>query len=167
MCVSLSFFISPNYFSPHYSVLLFPALNSYRRFLIHKLCEKFPTLSSFSISQGYERRVLIYSRTNPNCIQNATKPIVINERWIFFIERNSPCNCLYFRLLVLVTSFELMMIGFVYSNRYNENGRNNSNTKNEHHSKSNQSSDKVTATTMGIKDLDALAKTIKRKFRVS
>lgn len=45
------------------SVLLFPPLNSYRRFLIHELCEKFNTLGSFSISQGNNRRVVIYCRT--------------------------------------------------------------------------------------------------------
>lgn len=66
------------------SVLLFPPLNSYRRFLIHKLCEKFLSLGSFSISQGYDRRVVIYSRKNTHCIGNiqATKTSTFNERWI-------------------------------------------------------------------------------------
>lgn len=64
-----------------FSVLLFPPLNSYKRFLIHKLCERFPLLGSFSVSQGYDRRIVIYSRTNPNCNLNATKLSNCNDRY--------------------------------------------------------------------------------------
>lgn len=69
------------------SVLLFPPLNSYRRFLIHKLCEKFLSLGSFSISQGYDRRIVIYSRTNLNCNIAATTTSASDERWVSNILR--------------------------------------------------------------------------------
>lgn len=68
------------------SVLLFPPLNSYRRFLIHKLCDKFPTLGSFSISEGNDRRIVIYSRTNTKCNQTASNSFNSEERWDFLFS---------------------------------------------------------------------------------
>lgn len=79
VCTSLFFFWS---FS-RCSVLVFPPLNSYRRFLIHKLCEKFNTLGSFSISQGNDRRVVIYSRTNTQLNQTNTNSLASDGRWVF------------------------------------------------------------------------------------
>lgn len=54
----------------------------------------------------------------------------------------------------------------LFSFRYNESVRNSEHSKNENHFRSNQPRNRVVAasTTMGIKDLDALAKTIKRKI---
>lgn len=46
------------------SILLFPPLNNYKRFLIHKACEKFSELGTFSVGQGSNRRVAVYSRSN-------------------------------------------------------------------------------------------------------
>lgn len=48
------------------SILLFPPLNNYKRFLIHKECEKFSELGTFSVGQGSNRRVAVYSRLNAN-----------------------------------------------------------------------------------------------------
>lgn len=54
-------------FSLSYSVLLFPPVNSYRRFLIHKVCETITAnqsrpLSTFSIGAGDQRRTVICHR---------------------------------------------------------------------------------------------------------
>lgn len=43
-------------------MLIFPPLNNYKRFLIHKACEKFASLGTFSVGQGIQRRVVIYSQ---------------------------------------------------------------------------------------------------------
>ncbi|XP_059474482.1 coiled-coil domain-containing protein R3HCC1L, partial [Neocloeon triangulifer] len=40
-------------------VLLFPAVNNYRRFLIHKTVEQFPELKTFSVGEGYARRTVV------------------------------------------------------------------------------------------------------------
>nr|CAD7571860.1 unnamed protein product [Timema californicum] len=41
-------------------VLLFPPVNNYRRFLIHKVCEEFSKeLGTFSIGQGHGRRTVV------------------------------------------------------------------------------------------------------------
>lgn len=37
-------------------------MNNYKRFLIHKACEKFGSLGTFSVGQGIQRRVVIYSQ---------------------------------------------------------------------------------------------------------
>lgn len=50
-----------------HSVLLFPPLNSHKRFLIHKACEKYQRLGTFSIGQGFQRRVVIYSALHTKC----------------------------------------------------------------------------------------------------
>lgn len=52
---------------------------------------------------------------------------------------------------------------FFLACRYNESIRNSEHSKNENRFRSTQTRNKVAASTMGIKDLDALAKTIKRK----
>lgn len=54
-------------FNSHCSILLFPPLNSYRRFLIHKVCENYPDFGTVSVSQGDGRRVIIYSRGRTSC----------------------------------------------------------------------------------------------------
>lgn len=43
------------------SVLIFPPVNNYRRFLIHKVSEEIPSeeLSTFSIGQGFNRRTVV------------------------------------------------------------------------------------------------------------
>lgn len=48
------------------SILLFPPLNNYKRFLIHKACEKFSELGTFSVGQASSRRIVVYSRLNAN-----------------------------------------------------------------------------------------------------
>lgn len=58
-------FLSPSTFIP--SVLLFPPVNSYRRFLIHKVCETITAnqpraLTTFSIGVGEQRRTVICHR---------------------------------------------------------------------------------------------------------
>jgi hypothetical protein len=43
-----------------FSVLVFPPLNSYRRFLIHTVSEEYSEeLSTFSIGQGHRRRTVV------------------------------------------------------------------------------------------------------------
>lgn len=43
-----------------FSVLVFPPVNNYRRFLIHKVSEKYPEeLGTFSIGQGHGRRTVV------------------------------------------------------------------------------------------------------------
>jgi len=43
-----------------FSVLVFPPVNNYRRFLIHKVSEKYPEeLCTFSIGQGHGRRTVV------------------------------------------------------------------------------------------------------------
>ncbi|KAF4518276.1 hypothetical protein B566_EDAN005844 [Ephemera danica] len=44
---------------PKDSVLLFPAVNSFRRFLIHKSCEPFEGLNTFSVGEGDGRRTVV------------------------------------------------------------------------------------------------------------
>lgn len=43
----------------YYRVLLFPAVNNFRRFLIHKTVEQFKDLKTFSIGEGDGRRTII------------------------------------------------------------------------------------------------------------
>lgn len=61
--------------------------------------------------------------------------------------------------------FYLYLLSLTFSSTYrnNESIQNSEHSKNENHFRANQTRNKVTASTMGIKDLDALAKTIKRK----
>lgn len=51
--------------------------------------------------------------------------------------------------------------------RYNESIRNTEHSKNKIHLRANHTRSKTIVSKMGIKDLDALAKTIKRKFMLS
>ncbi|XP_067002498.2 coiled-coil domain-containing protein R3HCC1L [Anabrus simplex] len=61
------------------SVLIFPPVNNYRRFLIHKVCEEESSreLSTFSIGQGAERRTVVcykehlVSKPTPNLANEA------------------------------------------------------------------------------------------------
>lgn len=135
------------------SVLVFPPLNSYRRFLIHKLCDKFPTLGTFSISEGIDRRVVIYSRINIQCNLKTSNP---EERWDFpFVFFYMISRIIFFREVNLNRT--IFLSHFLWFLRLCFN-RHTKQTKTE-----SQSRNKVSSSTMGIKDLDALAKTIKRK----
>lgn len=70
-CLVICFFLSQTYSSEHflnyYSVLLFPPVNNYRRFLIHKVCGNIISQSqprprsivSFSIGVDEHRRTVI------------------------------------------------------------------------------------------------------------
>ena len=51
----------------YYSVLVFPPVNNYRRFLIHKVCEtvsndKQNSITTFSIGQNLQRRTVVCQR---------------------------------------------------------------------------------------------------------
>lgn len=52
-------------FSLNFSVLVFPPVNNYRRFLIHKTCQQLQqentllNVSTFSIGQGQLRRTVV------------------------------------------------------------------------------------------------------------
>lgn len=72
-CYNFCSFLSRNLKFPvsehflYFSVLLFPPVNSYRRFLIHKVCETVTAnqpraLTTFSIGVGEQRRTVICHR---------------------------------------------------------------------------------------------------------
>lgn len=54
------------------SVILFPPLNSYRRYQIHRVCEDFPDLGTVSVSQGRDRRVIVYPHSEIVCSRPAS-----------------------------------------------------------------------------------------------
>ncbi|XP_055707235.1 coiled-coil domain-containing protein R3HCC1L isoform X2 [Phlebotomus papatasi] len=64
-------------------VLIFPPVNNFRRFLIHKTCEELATLyniATFSIGQGHERRTVVCSKSQ-----------LINRESL--LESQSNLNC--------------------------------------------------------------------------
>lgn len=61
------FFIFFFFYIFYYSVLVFPPVNNYRRFLIHKVCEtvsndKQNSITTFSIGQNLRRRTVVCQR---------------------------------------------------------------------------------------------------------
>ena len=54
-----------------FSILLFPAVNNYHRFLLHNTVEEYyPELSTVSVGEGLKRRTVIYF---PSSIANRTR----------------------------------------------------------------------------------------------
>ncbi|XP_014246213.1 coiled-coil domain-containing protein R3HCC1L isoform X2 [Cimex lectularius] len=65
------------------SVLIFPAVNNYKRFLIHNFVQKFyDGLDSFSIGVAERRRVVVYSRAKASKIMDSKEqpPVTIKRR---------------------------------------------------------------------------------------
>lgn len=81
----------------------------------------------------------------------------------FFKENSNKFEHVYLvSWMIQVIVFNTFFYFFLAC-RYNESIRNSEHSKNENRFISTQTRNKVAASTMGIKDLDALAKTIKRK----
>ncbi|KAI8488067.1 Coiled-coil domain-containing protein r3hcc1l [Branchiostoma belcheri] len=70
-------------------VLVFPAVNNFHRFLIHKTVDDFSSLASFSVGQGEERRTVVCFLS----IRYGAKPSCTDPSTHHHRARNKGCMC--------------------------------------------------------------------------